>query len=126
MEKLVNCKHIMDIEFIEGFSGGNEGLSLNVVLSNKTKKRITFDRIWDFRYCIENAVVYRGTQFGREDDMKSSILIVENSEYIKYFEQQVSGTLPVDKLKEYIIFDKVDTVISALAFEDPEVEDITE
>ncbi len=51
---------------------------------------------------------------------------MENSEYIKYFEQQVSGTLPVDKLKEYIIFDKVDTVISALAFEDPEVKDITE
>lgn len=39
---------------------------------------------------------------------------MENSEYIKYFERQSSDTRPIDEIKNYIIFDAVDTVIEVV------------
>lgn len=50
---------------------------------------------------------------------KSSILLIQNSNYVTYFEEQVSGTRPIDELKDFILFDRVDTIIEVLTLKEP-------
>ena len=75
--------------------------------------------VWDMRVAIENAFLARVLK--RNLNRNSSILLVENSEYIDYFERQICGTYPTDELKHYIIFDKTDTVIEVLMLEEPDL-----
>ena len=119
MEKLKNCEIIIDIGVIENISGGNQ--EFDILFSTKTgeKFKLSFRYVWDMRYSTENGYLDRGTKFVREEEQKSSILLVENSEYLKYFENQVSGTLPVDELKNYILFDAIDTVVEVLSLDPP-------
>ena len=49
----------------------------------------------------------------------NGVYIVEDSEYIKYFEHQVSGTMPTDELKHYIISDNIDTTLDILTTKEP-------
>lgn len=122
MEKLVNCDLILSIREIEGFNGGNQKLSLRVRTDNNQLIVIKFDCIWDMRYSIENGYIDRYSNFLRDIEKESSVLVVENSKYIKYFDEQVSGTRPTDKLVNYIINDSTDTVIEILSLEKPYVE----
>ena len=119
MEKLVNCAIIMDIEFIERISGANEFFEVIFLSKDNVKYKIEFDFVWDIRCSIENGYIDRFANFVRDAKEESSILLVENSEYIKYFERQVSGTRPVDKLKNYILFDAIDTVVEILTIKEP-------
>jgi hypothetical protein len=74
------------------------------------------------RYSIENASIDRFCEFRKclpEGIIENGIYIVENSEYIKYFENQVSGTRPVDELKHYIFCDNIDTILDVLTEKKP-------
>ena len=77
----------------------------------KSKSILHFDDVWDFRYAIENAFIDRCYNMRRQKvwTEDNSIYIVKNSEYIKYFENQVSGTRQIDELKHFLIFDTLDT-----------------
>lgn len=119
MEYLINCNLVLNIEMVDQFIGGNQSLDVFVTLTDKSKFRISFSGAWDFRYSIENACIDRFAKFIRKTKTDSSILMVENSEYIRYFEQQVSGTRLVKLLKEYIVFDQIDTVLSILSEQEP-------
>jgi len=119
MEKLVNCNIIIDIEHIENISGGNQTYEIFFTAKDKVKYKLIFDFVWELRCSIENAYIERSTKFLRAEENKSSLLLIENSEYISYFEHQVSGTRPVDDIKNYIIFDSVDSVIEILTTEEP-------
>lgn len=119
MEKLINCEIITDIELIEMISGANEHFEITFLTKDKFKYRIIFASVWDMRYSIENGYIDRGSEMLHEEKEKSSVLLVENSEYVKYFEKQVSGTRPVDALKDFILFDAVDTVVEILTIEKP-------
>lgn len=44
---------------------------------------------------------------------------VKNLKYIKYFAKQVSGTRPLDEIKDYLIFDSIDTIIEVLTVKEP-------
>jgi hypothetical protein len=59
-------------------------------------------------------IIDRSSEFLHGESQKSSVLLIENSKYIKYFERQVSGTLPIKNLKNYIVFDAVDTIIEII------------
>ena len=87
--------------------------------TNKIKYKIIFDFVWDFRCTIENAYIDRSSKFCHKENKKSSILVINNSNYIKYFEEQVSGTLPISELKNYILFDAVDTIVELLTLKEP-------
>lgn len=119
METLINCNLILNIEMIENISGGNQYYEILITTEDKSKYKLVFDYVWDFRYSIENGYIDRFTKFHREAKEKSSILLVENSEYIRYFEKQVSGTLPTEDIKNYILSDSVDTVIEVLTLKEP-------
>jgi len=117
VERIVNCEFVMDIQWIEDIKGADE--HFEVVFSTKDKKRyrLTLERVWDMRYSIENASIDRFYEYRKclsEDFVNNSVFVVEGSEYIKYFERQVSGTRPVDKLQHYVFRDSTDTVLDIL------------
>lgn len=87
--------------------------------TNQIKYKIVFDFVWDFRCCIENAYIERSSKFCHNEKKKSSILLIQNSNYVKYFEEQVAGTRPIGENKNYILFDCVDTIIELLTLKEP-------
>jgi hypothetical protein len=124
MEKLVNCHIELEIEMIDKISGGNQEFEIFFTTTDKKKYRIFFERVWDLRYSIENGSIDRFSKLIRNEKRASSIVLVEDSDYIKYFEQQVSGTLPINKLKNYIMFDAIDTSVDILTLREPVLEEI--
>ena len=119
METLVNCNIIVDIVSIDQVAGGNQMYEVYFTSTDNTKYRLVFDSVWDIRCAIENAYIDRSTKFSHKEIQKSSVLIVQNSETIKYFQKQVSGTRPTDEIKNYILFDSIDTVIEILTLKEP-------
>ena len=119
MEKLENCNIIIDIESIDKVSGRNQFYEIFFVSSEKIKYKIIFDFVWDFRCSIENAYIDRASKFCHNERKKSSVLLVKDSNYVKYFEEQVSGTRPINDIKNYILFDSIDTVIEVLTLKEP-------
>ena len=118
METLVNCNLIVDIASVDKVSGDNQMYEVYFTSMDSIKYKLVFDYVWDFRCAIENAYIDRATKFSHEEIQKSSVLQVQNSEYIKYFETQVSGTRPIDEIKDYILFDSIDTIIEFLTFKE--------
>lgn len=122
MEKLVNCETTIDIEWIENVSGGDRFFEVAFSTKDKKKYKIILKHVWDMRWSIENASIDRFCAFRKnlpEGMTNSSVYLVENSEYIKYFENQVSGTRPIDELKHYIFLDKTDNILYVLTVESP-------
>ncbi len=119
MEKLVNCNLIIDIKTINRISGGAQKFEVFFISGNDIKYKIDFESVWDMRYSIESGCIDRFAKFKRTVNKTSSILAVDNSSRISYFKKQSSGTRPTEKLKEYILFDEVDTVISLLSASEP-------
>lgn len=124
LEILTNCDLLLDIELIECIISKDGLLEIYTVLNDKTPCVIYFDAVWDYRCSIEAACIERFSGFLRNTNHNSSILIVNNSEYVKYFTLQSSGTRPTAALVEYIVFDKVDCVISVLSENKPETKKI--
>jgi len=124
MEKIVNCEIIIDIELIENISGGNQYFEIEFVTKEKDRYKLSFDFVWDMRYSIENGYIDKFYKFERSNEVESSIYIVENSDYVKYFENQSSGTRPMKDVKNYILSDKVDTVVEILTIKEPLLEKI--
>jgi len=122
MQKLKNCEITLDIELIELISGGNQEFEVAFLTKDKEKYKLVFDFVWDMRYSIENASIDRFCEFRKclpENLIDNSVFIVEDSEYIKYFDHQVSGTRPIDDLKHYIISDSIDTTLDVLTTKGP-------
>ena len=125
-EKLINCNIIIENELIDKIVGGNQFYEIYFTTTNKEKYKISFDCVWDIRIAIENAYIQRNFEFQNGTQKKSSVLIVQNSKTIQDFEKQVSGTRTITNLKNYIIFDKVDTIIEVLTVEEPVLKQIIE
>lgn len=119
MEKLLNCDLIVDIERIDSISGANEAYEIFFTAKNRKKFKLAFDFVWDIRCAIENAYIDRFSKFDKSAVKASSVVLIQDSEYIKYFAEQSSGTRPINDLKDYLIFDAVNTVIEVLSAEGP-------
>jgi len=122
MQKLVNYDVIIDIDLIENITGANQYFEVFFSTKEKIRYKIVLEWVWDMRYSIENANIDRFHEFRTclpEGLIDNGTFIVEDSEYIKYFEQQVMGTMPIDKLKHYIFYDTVDSVIDVLTEKKP-------
>ena len=124
MEKLVNCNIVITIDKIDKISGGNQYYEVIFSSPDKTKYKIIFDFVWDIRCSIENAYIERSSRFLHYEKEKSSILLIQDSKFVSYFEKQVSGTRPIKELKNYILFDSVDTVIELLTIKEPVITQI--
>lgn len=125
-EKLLNCKIIIEIELIDKIVGGSQFYEVYFTATNKEKYKISFDCVWDIRSAIENAYIQRNYEFQDNTQKKSSILLIQDSKTMQEFEKNVSGTRPTTNLKNYIIFDTVDTVIEILTEKEPILSPILE
>jgi hypothetical protein len=108
------------IELIDRFQGGNQ--ECTIFFSDKMKKKyaLCFDPIFDFRYAIENAFIDRLANWAKtESGLYASICEVEDSDYLKCFEYQCSGTFPTDGIRHFTVFDAIDTGIEVLTSTDP-------
>jgi len=119
MEILKNCNIIIDIELIENITGSNQYFEVVFSNQNKEKYKMVFDFVWDMRYSIENGYIDRISKFVQGWKQESGVFLIENSKYIEYFESQVSGTLPTDNIKDYLIVDKTDTILEILTNKEP-------
>lgn len=124
MERLVNCEHILDIALIENISGGNQKFDIFFVDKNSKRYKLSFPRVWDMRYSIENGYLERFCRFREnlpDGIIDNGIYIVEDSNYMKYFEKQVLGSLPTEDIVDYLLYDEIDTTIEILALAPPEI-----
>lgn len=119
MESLVNCDIVINIESIDKIVAGNQLYEVYFTTTDQVCYKIVFDFVWDFRCSIENAYLERSSKFCHNEKERSSILSVQNSNYVKYFEEQVSGTRPINEIKSFILFDCVDTIIEVLTIKEP-------
>lgn len=119
MESLVNCDIVINIESIDRIVAGNQLYEVYFTATDQVCYKIVFDFVWDFRCSIENAYLERSSKFCHNEKKRSSILLVQNSNYVKYFEEQVSGTRPINEIKNFIVFDCVDTIIEVLTIKEP-------
>lgn len=126
MEKWLSYKGIIfeenytieDIHF--NFNAG----SLKIDISeSKENIEIMFKRICAFKYTDENGIIDRAYQQGSNREF-SSIYIVENSDYIKDYEYQSSGTRPMADAKHFIVLDGIDTVVEILSHDEPQIKKI--
>ena len=109
------------IELIDQFEGGNQELNICFTDDKKKKWVLHFDSVWDFRYAVENAFIDRSYQLEKNEACEghSCMYIVQDSEYIEYFHNQVSGSIPTDELKHFVLFDRIDTGIDILTLKEP-------
>ena len=122
MESLTNCEFVIVIDMIESISGANQHFEVIFSTADKKKYKFIFEQVWDMRYSIENASIDRFCEFRKclpDGIVDNNIYVVKNSEYIKYFERQISGTLPIDELTHYIVSDCVDTTLDILTCKKP-------
>ena len=119
MERLVNCNIVIEIESVNQIQGGNQYYEVFFSTPENIKYKIIFNYVWDIRCSIESAFIDRASKFLHDEKKKSSILLIQNSDSIKYFEKQVSGTRPISELKNYILFDSIDTVIEVITIKEP-------
>ena len=119
MEKTINTEFILNITKIKKITVED---GKNIVLVDSKEYgivEIIFENVWDCRYTIENGIIDRGTSIIHEEKIKNSIYEVKESRYIDYFKKQVSGTRSIDKLKDYILYDEIETVFEVLTNDKP-------
>jgi hypothetical protein len=107
------------IERITQFTGGDHECTIFFEDNQGREGKLFFPSVFDFRYAIEEA--FLGREAIAERGELLCFIRVKDSEYIKYFEYQVCGTRPVDKMNimHFILFDHLDTGIEIIASEDP-------
>lgn len=122
MEKTINSKLKIHINIINKIIVSNERCVICAETTEYGTIKLIFDDVWDCRYTIENGIIDRYSKMTHEENVTSSIYEVVDSLYINYFEHQVSGTRPISHLKDYLLFDDVDTVFEVLSLQDPYIE----
>ncbi len=122
MERLKNWTRLLHIEMIEEVKGGNQSFEVLFTMKDQSRYKLIFNYVWDLRWSVENGYIDRFCEFRKnlpDNLIENSIYIVENSKYIKYFTSQISGTLPIHKLVNYLLCDETDTVMEILSNEEP-------
>jgi hypothetical protein len=122
MEQWSNYSKIhIDIESIEQIVYGCQECEVRIIDSNKRTGRIVFDHVYDLRCSIEDGFLLRFDSIPVDILRNNSIHVVNNSEYIAYFDRQAVGVVPVSEMgfRHYVIFDALDTGIEILATCEP-------
>lgn len=122
MEKIVNTNLVFHINVVKSIEIHDERCTVLVDTTEYGDAKLIFDDVWDCRFTIENGIIDRGSKMIHCEETSSSIYEVQDSLYIDYFSNQVSGTRPITDLKDYILFDDVETVFEVLSIKEPYLE----
>jgi hypothetical protein len=120
MERWTKYENIdITIERITQFTGGDQECTIFFEDNQGRGGKLFFPSVFDFRYAIEEAFLGREAIAERGEFL--CFIRVKDSEYIKYFEYQVDGTIPVDKMNmmHFIVSDPLDTKIELIASKEP-------
>lgn len=119
MEKTVNANVVICIEDIKSVTGIGDHYEIYAKTMDGDKVRIIFDHTVMIHCTIEDGGLNRWPSFEHCEQESSSILQIENSRTMKQFEQQSQGNYPLDGLKEYLVYDEIDTFIEVLTYDEP-------
>jgi len=122
VQRLSNCKIETEIVEIEGISGADQYFEIEVLDSDGRRSKLVFDFVWDMSYYHHGDTqerVHSLLQGSEKGLARSSIYVVEESNYIEYFKDQVSGTRPTDKLTHYLVIDALGASVDILTIIEP-------
>jgi hypothetical protein len=113
----------VQIERICEASGGDHECTIFFFNEKKRKYALHFSIVFDLRYANEAAFGSRvAKQPWPDPAVMAGIYTVEDSDYLKFFEDQTSGTVPwLENIRHFILFDTIDTAIELLAYRDDPV-----
>ena len=120
MEKWHSYEELnIDVYEITSYVGSIAIASINFTAKDKSKHTLFFENVLSLKYTTENGFINRLYNVPREVLRSNRIFVVEDSEYLKDFEYEVSGTIPIDDVRHFIIFDTIDTGIEILTTHKP-------
>jgi hypothetical protein len=120
MEKVISYDKLnLDIEFIEEFKGGNREFEIYFSDSVRNKFKLQFNNVLDIRYSVENGFIDRISNMPVDILENNRIFVLTDSSYFNNFTFQISGTIPTENIKHYLLFDRVDTGIELLTTSEP-------
>ena len=124
MEKWKSYKDIAlssECEILEVLFNGRE-LFIKVRDDGKHKK-IYFEDVYAYKYVVEIGTMIRWDQLDKAGRIEKGnwVFTVENSDYVKEFDEQTCGARPIDDVVHYVIMDP-DNVVEVLAVPKPVIE----
>ncbi|MFD2131022.1 hypothetical protein ACFSKI_07215 [Pseudogracilibacillus auburnensis] len=120
MEKVISYDELnLDIELIEEIKGSNREFEIYFSNSVNNKFKLQFNNVFDIRYSVENGFIDRVSKMPVDILRNNRIFMLKNSSYFNNFTYQISGTIPTDNIKHFLLFDRVDTGIELLTTSDP-------
>lgn len=125
MEKVISYDKLnLDIEFIEEFKGGNREFEIYFSDSVRNKFKLQFNNVLDIRYSVENGFIDRISNMPVDILENNRIFVLTDSSYFNNFAIQISGTIPTENIKHYLLFDRIDTGIELLTTSEPMLKEL--
>ncbi len=130
MEQVIDSEFIYKILVIKEIAEIDR--VFNILFETETEEgnasgelyKITFNSPFEVRYSVEDMNRTRFSELIAENELQSSINIIENSPYIKILDEYFVDTYPVNELIHYLITDSSDSVIDVLTNETPNIEKV--
>ena len=120
MEKWHSYEELnIDVYEITSYVESIARASINFTDKDKSKHTLFFENVLSLKYTTENGFINRFYNVPSGVLGSNSIYIVEDSEYLKNFEYEVSGTIPTDDVRHFLVLDSIDTGIEILTTHDP-------
>jgi len=109
----------IDIYEITSYVGSITRATINFTTEDKSQHTLFFENVLSLKYTTENGFINRFYNVPSGVLGSNSIYIVKDSEYLKNFEYEVSGTIPTDDVRHFLVLDSIDTGIEILTTHDP-------
>ena len=122
MEKLIDLLNLPEIKTITSTKVLQREAKIYFTDFENNNYEIYFTSIFDFRQCVEAAFISRNFNTKFSDEIKFSIYLVENSDWVNNFIKSSDGVYGenINDFKHYILFESIDTrieVITTCSFE---------
>lgn len=114
LEEIRSSGIMINIEQILQTSGGNHYYEILVRTRCKERYKIVFDNVKDLRISFKSVYLDRLVKMQSNDHVKSSVVLIAHSKYLCHFEKESSGTIPIDRIKDYMITDDAGHLIEVL------------
>lgn len=91
------------------------------VKKGSIEKNVIFEDIYAYKYSNESGIIDRVSKVPVEILRKNKVFLVEESDYLKEYEFQSSGTRPMEEVRHFVLLDGIDTVVEVLAMSEPKI-----
>ncbi|WP_124101379.1 hypothetical protein [Ruminococcus sp. Marseille-P6503] len=123
MENLIDLLNYPEIKTITSVKVLQREAKIYFDDFENNKYEIYFPNVFDFRQCVEAAFISRVFKLKSKSDIKFSIYLVENSDWIINFIKSTDGVYGEDKddYKHFILFESTDTRIEVITNSLPQI-----